>query len=242
MFAIVKALSPRPAFFLVPRPQCISSPSQILKTLAGARAESSGLLDLGTSPGNVLSSFPLEKENLRPPGRSVRQRQPRAPHPGPVDDGVRPPGCFASRRSRLTPVPNAEAGRVPCGSRPRPARNPRRHSLPRITPAPWGGRVETRVCPPRPPERRTGPPGSQEVPGRPAYPDLLSPGGPAGPGTRDPRALAPGAGYLLSLRSYRGGARRGEAGSPARVQKARRPRPRNAGPLPVAQTRVTGVP
>lgn len=150
MFAIVKALSPRPAFFLVPRPQCISSPSQILKTLAGARAESSGLLDLGTSPGNVLSSFPLEKENLRPPGRSVRQRQPRAPHPGPVDDGVRPPGCFASRRSRLTPVPNAEAGRVPCGSRPRPARNPRRHSLPRITPAPWGGRVETRVCPPAP--------------------------------------------------------------------------------------------
>ena len=73
----------------------------------------------------------------------------------------------------------------------------------------WKGRDSG--LPPRPPERRTGPPGSQEAPGRPAYPDLLSPGGPAGPGTRDPRALAPRAGYLLSLRSYRGGARRGEA-------------------------------
>lgn len=89
-------------------------------------------------------TFPRKRKTCAPspprsPAMSVRQRQPRAPRLV-LSAMESAPGCFPYPSTSLTRVPNTEAGRVPCGSRPRPARNPRRRSPPRITPAPGGWR------------------------------------------------------------------------------------------------------
>lgn len=189
-----------------------------------------------------FATFPPKRKTCAPspprsPAMSVRQRQPRAPRQV-LSAMESAPGCFPYPSTRLTRVPNTEAGRVPCGSRPRPARNPRRRSPPRITPA-LGGRRGRGSGPARPaaPACRGAKRGGGPRTGWPA-PALDRWEGPARPGS--PRTTRSGSrrGYLLSLRSYRGGAIR----LPVRMQRARRPGPRNAGlSASRAQTRVTGV-
>lgn len=142
-------------------------------------------------------TFPRKRKTCAPspprsPAMSVRQRQPRAPRQV-LSAMESAPGCFPYPSTSLTRVPNTEAGRVPCGSRPRPARNPRRRSPPRITPAPggWRGRGLGPARPAAPARRgakRGGVPAPAGLP-RPSIAGKVPPG----PGVPEPRAPALGA-------------------------------------------------
>lgn len=174
------------------------------------RADKSGLRGLGTGPRLSLQCpFPLSfgKGKLRVPGRSGRHRQPGEPHKV-LWLWFRPPGGggFTYRRP---PYSGSKYGSWTClGAVPglaqrgtgEGARCLGLHSQlggwtgaggPALSLTPHGPRTSKGVsdslaCP--------GPLGRYKVP--------------SGPGTREPPALAPCAGYLPSLCSYRGGARR----------------------------------
>lgn len=171
---------------LAPRPPFISSPSQTLRTQGGGRA--------AFPIWEPALAFPSSsgEGKLRAPRRSGGQRQRRAPREA-LWRGFRPRG-FAFRRPPPAPVPNTEAGRASVRLQASPRAQPGK------TLATWGYRAAGggRAGASPAPQGRAGPRRGQGASDRQARP------------ARTPRsaALAPRAGYLPSLRSYRGGARR----------------------------------
>lgn len=178
--------------------QFISNPTRKNRGRAGR----SGLPGPGTCPCLSLQCallLSLGKGKLRAPGRSGAPRSllAMASAPGGVTYCGPPyPGSkYGSRTTsvRLQASPSAEPEKALAASD--YTRSPR-------VDGGGGGSSDLAPTPPRPADEQgvfgpAGPPGPRGC-GK----------VPPGPGAREPRALAPRAGYLPSLRSYRGGARR----------------------------------
>lgn len=174
---------------LAPRPPFISSPSQTLRTQGGGRAAFPIWEPALAFPRRALSSFLWRRKTSGPTkewGTATAQGSPRGPLAWVSAPGLRlpPPPSRPGFQIRKLDAPR-------CGSRPRPAPSPGRRSLPGVTAAARGGRAGASLAP----QGRAGPRRGKGASDRQA---------------RNPRAaaLAPRAGYLPSLRSYRGGARR----------------------------------
>lgn len=142
-----------------PRPQFTSSPSQTLKIRggrAGRRERPFGSRNLPLLSCNAPFLLFLEKENFGPQegvGDSDLSGRPKSSLAL-----VSAPGGFTFRPPPLTPVPTRKLDVLRCGSRPRPARNRRRRSLPGVTLAAQavGGGPISPPSPHRPAEQQRG--------------------------------------------------------------------------------------